>query len=271
MKRSLPVLAGLGAASAFLPRAWMGAWGALLLAFVLMAAPAFADHLPDKSKDFAAAGWMVATAVVGLVAQGALYRIGVTASPAEARKLGLGLGGLQFGLPELRLLGASVFVSVFLALIAGAFVLVLAFVLTAERAGLPSLCEVVSGVRKGQGWAIWLAVIGLIAAWTLVQVSVRVSLFKPATVARGRLVSVDALALSHGAFWPLFMGLVVVLAPVALLGAWQHGLFGPGMVMPISSKAYAVARAAFLSLVELPFGIGFLSYAYNRLEYRPKG
>ena len=30
-------------------------------------------------------------------------------------------------------------------------------------------------------------------------------------------------------------------------------------------------RAAFLSLVWLPFGVGFLSYAYNRLEYRPRG
>ena len=270
MRRSLPVLAGLGAASAFLPRAWMSAWGALVLAFLVAAAPAFADHVSEKSRDLATAVWIVAAAITGLVAQGALYRLGVTKSAAEARTLGLGLGGLQFGLPELRLLGAGVFVALFLALVIAAFALVFAFLLSAEGAGLPTVDEVVTAAAKGEGWAIWLAAPGALCTWTLSQLLVRLSLFKAATVARETLVSVDALSLAQGAFWPLLAGLSVVLAPLALIGAWEHGLVA-GFVMPMPSGTYILIRAAVLSLVWLPFAVGFLSYAYNRLEYRPRG
>ena len=69
----------------------------------------------------------------------------------------------------------------------------------------------------------------------------------------GTVVSVDALSLTEGAFWPLLTGLILVLAPVAAIGAWEHGLIGAGIVMPVSSKVYTLVRAAFLSLVWLPF------------------
>ena len=197
MKRSLPVLAGLGAASAFLPRAWTGAWGALLLAFAVLAAPIFADRVPHPMKGLAAGSWMVMAVIVGLVAQGALYRLGVTTSAAEARRLGLRSGGLQFALPELRLLGAGVLVAGFLALVFAAFVVMFAFLLSAEGATLPTVDAVIAAAGKGEGWAIWLAALGLLCAWTLVQLLVRLALFKPATIARATLVSIDALSLTQ--------------------------------------------------------------------------
>ncbi len=271
MRRSLPVLAGLGAALAFLPRAWTGAWGAFLLAFGVLAAPIFADRVPHAMKGLAAGAWIVTAVIVGVTAQGALYELGVTTSAAEARKLGLGPGGLQFALPELRLLGAGAFVAGFLALVFAAFAVMFAFLLSAEGATLPTIGVVVAAARKGEGWAIWIAALGLLCAWTLAQLLARLALFKPATIARATLVSIDARSLTQGVFWPLVLGLIPVFAPVAAMAAWEHGMLGESFVMPVSSRAYTLIRAAFLSLVWLPFGVGFLSYAYNRLEYRPRG
>ena len=54
--------------------------------------------------------------LAGLIAQGALYRLGVSRDVRGA-PLGLGPFGLQFGAAELRLLAAAVLVGLFLGLV----------------------------------------------------------------------------------------------------------------------------------------------------------
>jgi hypothetical protein len=267
----LPVLAGLRSAAAFLPRAWAGAWGALLLAFAVLAAPAFTDLIAHEHLRWIRAAWALAAVAAWLMVEGALFRIGVSRTAEAAQRLGLGIGGLQFGATELRLFAGTGLVGGFLAVVLGAVAVAFAFLLSAEDAGLPGLDELLRAVEAGEGWAWGIAGLGLLAAWTMVSLMVRLSLFKPATVARGAVVSLDAMSVTQGAFWPLLAGILVTAAPPALLTGWERGFIASGFVMPIPSTVYALVRAAFLVALALPFAFGFLSYAYDRLEYRPRG
>jgi hypothetical protein len=171
----------------------------------------------------------------------------------------------------LRVLAAGVFVALFLGAVAMALGLVFAFVLTAEGAHGLDPAGTWRAALVGDPRAVILCGLVVAGGWVLLQLAVRLSLFRAATIARGRIVSIGALSLAQGAFWSLFAGLIIVLLPSFLLGAWEGGLIGQGMVMPMSSMAYGIARAVFLAVVQLPLAIGFLSYAYNRLEYGRQG
>jgi hypothetical protein len=258
----------LGGAVSFLPKAWLNAWGALLLAAAVAAAPAWCGQVPVAMRPWACGGWVFAAALIGLVVQGALYRLGTSPSVADARRRGLGIGGIQFGMPELRLLAAGAMAGLFLAVIAGGLALVFVFVLAALGLSFPNACALIRSALNGDGEAVLLAVMAAAFAWVLVQLAVRLSLFKAATVGRGRIASLDSMSLVQGAFWRLLAGLIAVFLPAAAFVAWRMGLFGHALTMTLDSKAWALIHAGFLTLVQLPLAIGFLSYAYNRLEYR---
>jgi hypothetical protein len=276
MKRSLPVGPALMAAAKGLPKAWVNAWGVLLLSAAVVAAPPFATALPSAARVWAAVPWLLVTGVVGLMLRGALYRLGVTASTAEARRLGLGLGGVQFGRPELRILGAGLLVALFVGLVLLGLGVVFVFGLTltgVKDAADLAPAAVIAAATRGEGWAIALSVLAAASVWIIAQLGVRLSLFGAATVGRGRMVSLDALSLAQGVFWSLLVGLVAVMTPTLVFAAWRAGLIGgapaalPAIGMLNGSRVYAVIRALGLTFVQAPLAIAFLSYAYNRLEY----
>ena len=102
-----------------LARAWAGAWGAMVVAGAVWLIVPLAPT--------GAASWIAAllAAVATLTLAGALARLAVSDGLAGARGLGLGVGGLQFGRPELRLGGALALCAVFLAMILSVLALVL--------------------------------------------------------------------------------------------------------------------------------------------------
>jgi hypothetical protein len=117
-------LASLRAAAAFAPRAVARAPGALALFAVVLSLPFYGPALGPGP-------WVqpvlaVLAMVAALVAQGALYRLGVSADLRAARALGLGPLGLQLKAAELRLLAAAVLVGLFLGLVLLALGVVLA-------------------------------------------------------------------------------------------------------------------------------------------------
>ena len=69
--------------------------------------------------------WAACALASTLVLAGALARIAITDDLAGARRLGLGPVGLQFGSPEVRLLGAGLLCAIFLAMILSVVALVL--------------------------------------------------------------------------------------------------------------------------------------------------
>lgn len=255
MTRRLPLVASLRAAAAFTPRALVQAPGALAL-FAVMSA------LPFYTPGFGLGGWTQPAAAVlamlaGLIAQGALYRLGVSQDVRAARALGLGPFGLQFGAAELRLLAAAVLVGLFLGLVLLALGVLLVFIGNALQISL----DAQEWLSAPEGWQV-LAMAGfiLLAVWGFLQLAIRLSLYKAATVARRRIVSVSALGLSEHNFWRLLCGLVVTLLPTIALAVWQ----ARGADAGVCTGAVLGAVTAF---VQAPLSIGFLSEAYGRLEY----
>jgi hypothetical protein len=112
-----------------------------------------------------------------------------------------------------------------------------------------------------EGWrALVFAGLILLALWGVLQLAVRLSLYKAASVARRRIVSVSALGLSEHNFWRLLCGLLVAALPSLALLTWRA--WG-GSAGPWTGAVLAVVTA----FVQTPLSIGFLSEAYRRLEY----
>jgi hypothetical protein len=245
----------LRAAAAFAPRALVQAPGALALFAVVLALPFYGPAL-------GLGAWMrpalaVAALLTALVAQGALYRLGVGADVRAARALGLGPLGLQFRAAELRLLAAAVLVGLFLGLVLMALGVVLVSIAGLLQVGV----DPQEGLSASAGWRV-LVMAGLcvLALWGFLQLAVRLSLYKAATVARRRIVAVSALGLSEHNFWRLLCGLAVTLLPSIALAVWRVGGGDAG----VCTGAVLGAVTAF---VQTPLSIGFLSEAYRRLEY----
>ena len=267
MSRRLPLWACVAEAYAFVPKAWAGAWGALALATVLAAWPIWAAVWVFKTD----ARWIVSPPMVALwallltlaslAAKGALFRLGVSRSLPEARALGLGVGGLQLGRPELRLVAAGLLILLFLLIVGAAAFVVLA---------------VVSGVAQADptggdtGWKAWVVRgVEIAAAVTFAGLIVKLSLHQPATVARRKIVSLDALALAEGSLLKLAAGLVAT-APVLVLTVIEQALRRAGHSLG-GTETFIVLNAwiAALCLIQAPLTAGFLSAAYRRLEYVP--
>jgi hypothetical protein len=254
MKRSLPLAATLRAAALFVPRALGRAPGVLVLFAATLALPVYGPGLGLGDWTPLVAG--VLASVVGLAASGALYRLGVGGDFGAARALGLGPLGLQFGAVELRLLAGSVLIGLFLGVVMIALGLLLAIAANTLGVGF----DAQEGLTASDAWRIQvLAFLGLLAIWVFLQLSVRLSLYKAATVGRSRIVSVNALGLSEHNFWRLLCGMVVTLAPSFALAVWR-ALAPEGVWMDLAS-------AAVVALIQTPLSIGFLSEAYKRLEY----
>lgn len=255
VKLDLP--ATLGEAVAGWPRMMRGAGGILAQTAVLTLVCRFV----------AAPGWSlgvlyVATAVSGLMAFGAVTRIGVAQDAAGAKVLGLGPFGFQMGRPELRLLGASLLVVLFLSIILS----LLALTALALFGGAGLDAEAIRARDWAGAGAAWklalLAGVGVIVLATPILLAVRLSLYAPATVGRGEMTSLTATGLANGNILPLLVGELACKAPSIL---WLV-LAGTGVLW---GAAAAIVGAVLLILIQAPLTAGFLGAAYHRLETEP--
>ena len=228
------------------------AWAAILLGAAVWGAGPF---VPDSVRW----PWVFAALIVTLVSTGALGRGSVADDRSGAGRLGLGPAGLQFGRPELKLLGAALLCAVFLTLILCVVALVL--LATFGIAGLDAeAIRLRNWAAVGPAWKLGL--LALMTVGTLCAVVVlaaRLSLFIPATVARRHMVSLQSIALSRGVVGPLAAGLILTAAPPpVLVGAAGVGWSG-------GAGAW-VAWGGGLNLIQGPLTLGYLGAAYRRLE-----
>lgn len=238
-----------------LPRLWRGAWGAILAAAVVWGVQPLAVGVGGLI-------WAPFGLVATLVLAGALGRIAITEDLPQARLLGLGPAGLQFGRPELRLLGAGLLCAVFLAMILSVVALVLL--------ALFGMAELNAQAIELRQWSavgpIWkLTLLALVTAFALFAVlafTVRLSLFVPATIGRRHMVSLQSMSIARGAFWPLLVGLIVTSAPKIALVL----LCGVGL---LSGMAGWVVFAVVLTGLQAPLTMAFVGAAYRRLEPAP--
>jgi hypothetical protein len=243
----------LSAAFAGLPRAWKGAWGAILVGVLVWSSAWLA--LGAVSMIWAPFGLVASLTLIG-----GLTRIAISDDRQAAKRLGLGPAGLQFRMPEFRLLGAALLCAVFMAMILSVVALLLLAVF--GMAGLDA--EAINQRNWGAVGPVWklvlLAVVTLLALYGVLVMVVRLSLFAPATLGRGHMVSLNSMGIAQGSFWPLLGGLVVVGLPkVVLLVLAAGGMLSGGV-------GWAV-WAVVLCGLEAPLTTGFLGAAYRQLEY----
>lgn len=155
--------------------------------------------------------------------------------PAEG-----GIASLRLGMDELRMTGLALFL--FVALYLGLIVIgiVLALLLGAVT------------LAAGAGAAMALAiaeacVLTALAVWVLV----RLSLAYPLTLLRGRIVIGEAWRLSHGRFWTLFGGyLIIFLAGLALATAVAAVTAWP-LVEEIARRGFSLQSLQALAQLQL--------------------
>lgn len=247
----------MSAAFAGLPRAWRGAWGAIAVGVLAWSSAYMALGAVSLI-------WAPVGLVASLVLVGAVTRIAVSKDQEAAKQLGLGRAGLQFRLPEWRLLGAALLCAVFMAMILSVVALLLLAVF--GMAGLDA--EAINQRNWAAVGPVWklalLAVVTGLALFGLLVMAVRLSLFAPATLGRGHMVSLNSMGIAQGSFWPLLGGLIIVGLPKLVLAV----LTGWGL---LSGVIGWIVWVVVLCGLETPLTIGFLGAAYRQLEYWTPG
>ena len=280
MRSAFSVTKALKAAAGFLPQAWAGAWLALILLFaVVVGVPLVLSRYANLLPMPLAAAPLIAVfliLLVKLVAQGALYRIALFGN--SVRTQDLGFGGVQIARPELRLLLASLVVAAFIAVIAATLFVVFAIALSLSglAAGYEnSLAAVCAMVKRHAG--IDYLFLGYIAAAGVFMlfVALKFVLMPAANIAGSRLVTLNALGLSSGNVGKLFLGLVALVLPFAVIYGLAARHFGPEILLayllphafgPADRVLALHAGMQALSLfVLLPLVVGFLASAYRQI------
>lgn len=247
--------------------AWRDAWAvqALFAASLAMLFVSLRGRLsPAEAADLGSIGF-AATLLLSVPLAAALLRLRV----GGAALRGLGPGGLQFGMAELRLLVIGI-AAVGAGLLAWLPVVAVSAAVFVAFGGAGMVeAPLVGPIRVPflVAAGVWLA-----AMLGYLYLAARVSLCAPATVGKRRLVLKEAWALSRGQAGAILGGLLATTAPLALLAAatvfldrlavhdpdwgamqtWQ---------LPDSIMAGAVLGAA-IAFVQAPLTIGVLGAVY---------
>lgn len=256
-QRRLNVVAAVTDGARAMPRVWRGAWAALAQVSVLGLAPVLVT-LAGKAAVVHAV-WLT---IAVWIAWGALSRVGTARSNVTAWAEGLGLGGLQFGKVELRLLGALLLNLIFIAMILT--VLVLAALVVAGMAELDvAAIQARDWSAVGSPWRLGLVcAVGVLTVWVPLIFVIRLGLFSPATVGRGHAVSLNTLGIAQGSFWPLALLFALIAMAVIALVALQVTGHVAGRIVGALGLIWIIA----------PFAAAALGAAYRQLEYwTPQG
>lgn len=249
---------GIAAAVRFLPAAWKGAWGALLLAAVLFAALWAVGALSP------AAPWRLAALLlilaVATLAEGALYRLALgTGKP--------GFAGLRWGAAEWRLSAVWGLSALFLFMLGTlAFIVILAFGFAVATTGqgfvladIPSWAKAVDA----RGRAV-VELVGFASFAGMVWAGTRISLGSAATIEGGKIQVLSSWPRTRGLVWPIILGRCA-------LGAVPLGIAGIALmilaraVTPSTAEVWLASGIASLAIAGLwmPLSVGLMCYLYQ--------
>ncbi|WP_090643966.1 hypothetical protein [Asticcacaulis taihuensis] len=262
MRADFSVMKALKAAVVFVPQAWAGAWLVLILMFAALAGGPWLLVGQQLPLNFAPLLLIFCILLLKLVSHGALYRIALFGKDAVAE--GLGFGGLQIARPELRLLLASLIAGAFVMLIAGAIFLVFAISLSLSglASGYESSLAAVCAIWRRHSGVDYVFIVYILAAILfLIFVALKFVLMPAANIGGRKLVALNALGLSSGNVGRLFIGLMVIVLPFALVCGLAVRQFGHG-------NAFMWLHSALLVLTIFglfPLIVGFLASAYRQI------
>lgn len=253
--RRLKLQVALGRTLRALPLMWRGAAGAL-------GACALAWLLPVVWEPTSGLAWLwgLAVFISTVVAVGALTRLSISDTVGEARAIGLGPLGLQAKLPEARLVGAALLCLLFLTMILSILGLVVLAIFGMAELNVQAI-QSRDWAAVGAPWKLGvLAVLAFGAVAIPLLLTVRLSLFAPATLGRRQMVSLNSMGIAYGSFWQILAGLIVTALPKIVLLA----LIGAGV---LTGAVGQVVWVLGLVGLQLPLTLGFLGAAYRQLEY----
>ena len=260
---------------AFVPQAISGAW----LVMVLLLVAVVGGHTLAMNFHSGKPIGLILVLVMclaKLMLVGALYRLALFGT--KAREEGLGFGGLQAGWPELRLIVANIIIGLFtLVIIVAVFIV---FAVAFETSGLGAgyantreavVAMVVRHATVADGLVIAYGVGTMIF---LVFVALKFSLAHAATVVEHRIVTLNAMGLSSGNVGKLFIGVMAIGVPFAVVWLIVLHLFCPPGYLPLLPHPVATPGIRLgLHLVMLvlditllpPLLAGFFASAYRQI------
>ena len=251
------IAAGVAAAYRNLVPAWRGAWASLL--FCGLTWGLWRASMMQTPRAPSALAWFGLTAVAGLMAKGAVFRLALGRGP-------VGPGGLQLGRVELRLILVGLLTAAFLGILGLLYFVVLICTGYAVASSGPGfdLAQVAtwSPAIVGNG-RIAFGVVAASGAAAMVWAATRISLAAAVTVASGKLAVLSTWPLTRGRVVPIVIAALATaalpLAALALSSIVLRGLDAPG------AYAARVALGVVLAGVWVPLSIGLAAYLYRRL------
>jgi hypothetical protein len=219
------------------------------------------------------------------VAYGALYRRAFADQHPGDTDFRTGPGGLQWGKPEWRLLGAGAYLlAVMAALVLATFAVMFAIVVAGgggpvlqslgTSASPEAVSEALIKVLPSQSSAL-LSLVVLVFLALVFWLGIRLSLYQAAVVAEERVVLFRSWKLTKGRFWLVFASTVLVSLPSfvasAVTTAVERALGAPGAdgapVLPLGAVlAVSVLTAVVAAYVQLPLATGLYAALYRRLR-----
>ncbi len=253
MAGRVPVLESVKASIDFLTYSVPQTFGVLTMVMLVNMAGWFMGSNP------AAALVRLVAALVSVMAAGALLRLAfVDEHPGDAT-FRVGPLGLQWGMPEWRLLGGLALLGfltllAFLAWLMAVFIFGAAAVVASgsqtAQAGHPSP----AALQTAGALAVVVLAIGI---W----IAVRVCLYPAATVSLSRLQVFSTWTLTKGQFWPILAATLLLSLPAIVLSA-----LATHVTAHSSTALLGLLWSAVNAFVELPLLNGLYAYLYRGLR-----
>ncbi|MGC1300738.1 MAG: hypothetical protein WA840_00055 [Caulobacteraceae bacterium] len=213
-------------------------------------------------------GFLIGAAgfLASIMANAAMLRLAFADEHPGDPDFRIGPQGVQWGRPELRLLGAMGLLALFL-LLAGLFAFIIAVVVTVAvmvtidgHTPIPSdYSQLPTNVQ------LTLSVLLLIFLLAVIWALIRVCLYPAATVAEKRVQVFSTWALTRGQFWRILGALAMIFVPFFLLFTGAEALQG----YPAVQTVLNVLLLAASTFVVVPMGVGLYAYLYRHLRHAP--
>ena len=204
----------------------------------------------------------VAAVLAGLMANAALLRLAFADEHGGDAEFRIGLQGFQFGMPEVRLLGAMLLFALF-GFIAFLFMLLLAALFTVGLVfshGQTTIAP--EAAARSPDVQAMLSLLILVLFGVGLWVWVRVFTYPAATVAERRVQVFSTWRLTHKNWWRVFSAFLLMFLPAFV----SDGLLLASQNTPSLLFGFAVLSAAVHAFVEIPLLCGLTATLYKTLR-----
>jgi len=271
----------VGASLAFSWGLWVSRWRSIwgVLALTSLAATVYlAGDFANKVEVYVAG--LAAYLLVVLMTNGAVFRLAFASRHGDDPAFAPGPVGIQWRAMEWRLLGASLLLLLFYAiLIAVAFVAVAGVAMgiamnKGQIAALTTPQALIAALGPQGETAV--AVLAAIAYAALIYVAIRLSLTLAATADGGRIAVLSTWKVTKGQVWRILVSMLLIQLPVLFVGVMVAAMAragasgGTGLATEAMAPAGALSAGLIMGVlsggVAAPLGAGVLAYYYMSLK-----